>query len=163
MPRFYFFWPVVWCFSRVHYWGLDPISASIYAGTSNDRGEFYWSEFWIIDGIQESSKAANKLGQASLLLPGTILSIVGPPLNKGGVGPSKNWNTWGDTKPLLERGITLKRGGGGDVEMGGHHFFITLQFNCVYCVFGGKIKFPLLHFGSSFFWVNHARFSSKSL
>ena len=26
-----------------------------------------------------------------------------------------------------------------------------------------KVKFPLLHFGSSVFWVNHARFSSKSL
>ena len=30
------------------------------------------------------------------------------------------------------------------------------------CV-GEGVKFPLLQFGSSVFWVNHARFSSKSL
>ena len=28
---------------------------------------------------------------------------------------------------------------------------------------GGKVRFPLLLFRSSVFWVNHARFSSKSL
>ena len=32
-------------------------------------------------------------------------------------------------------------------------FFITLQFNCIYCVCRGKVKFALLHFDSSVFWV----------
>ena len=71
------------------------------------------------------------------------------PLIKGGkgLGPSKNWVIWG-------RGWC--RNGGG-----GCHFFITLQFNRIYCVCGEKVKFVLLHFDSSFF--NHTRFSSKSL
>ena len=83
-----------------------------------------------------------------------------PPSLKGD-GPSKNLIIWEVPTILLERGITLKMGGV-DVEMGGCHFFITLMFNCIYCVWRGKVKFPLLHFGSSVFWVNHARFSSKS-
>ena len=60
-------------------------------------------------------------------------------------------------KSCQKEGITLKRGigGGVDVEMGRCHFSITLQFNCIYCV--------QLQFGSSFFCVNHARFSSNSL
>ena len=60
-------------------------------------------------------------------------------------------------------GINLKTGGwcrydGG----GGYHFFITLRFNHIYCVWG-KVRYPLLLFGSSVFWVSHSRFSSKSL
>ena len=62
-------------------------------------------------------------------------SIVGPLLLKWGVGPSKNWVIfWGEgyQKFCLKGGITLKRGG--------YHFFITLQFNCIYsvCVGGGS-------------------------
>ena len=56
----------------------------------------------------------------------------------------------------MGRGNTPEKGGEVDVEMGGWHFFITLQFICIYCVCmcvggGGGGKFPLLHFGSSFF------------
>ena len=46
------------------------------------------------------------------------------------------------------------------------HFFITLQFNYIYfvCVCGGGgVRFPLLLFGSSVFWVRHSRSSSMSL
>ena len=65
-----------------------------------------------------------------------------PPLIKGErVGPSKNWVTWG---------------GGGIAT-----FFITWQFSCIHCIWGRKVKFGLLHFYSSVFWVNHARFSSQ--
>ena len=42
-------------------------------------------------------------------------------------------------------------------------FFITLQITYIYSVCLGKVKFLLLHFGSSVFWVNHARFSFISL
>ena len=37
-----------------------------------------------------------------------------------------------------------------------------MQLNHIYCVGGGS-KVPFLPFGSSVFWVSHARFSSKSL
>ena len=78
----------------------------------------------------------------------------------GGVWLSKNlaiFFFWGGEVPkiLLERGDNPERGG--------CHFLITLMFDYIYCVCGLKVKFPLLHFGSSVFWVNHARFSSKSL
>ena len=66
--------------------------------------------------------------------------IVGIPpfLIKGEVGPSKNWVTKeGVQNFLLERGDKPEKGGGGDAEMGGCHFFITLHFNHIYCV-GGK-------------------------
>ena len=68
----------------------------------------------------------------------------------------------GVPKILLERGDNSEQEGV-NVEMGGGgcHFFITLQFNRIYCVCGEKVKFVLLHFDSSFF--NHTRFSSKSL
>ena len=36
---------------------------------------------------------------------------------------------------------------------GGATFFITLQFNRIYCVCVGKVKFPLLFFGSLVFLV----------
>ena len=63
------------------------------------------------------------------------------------------------------------KGGGGPPKIrgGGCHFFITLQFNPIYCVFvcvfvvEGGGGFPLLLFGSSVFSVSHARFSFKSL
>ena len=97
----------------------------------------------------------------------TLCIIKTLPLIKGGggVGPSKNWVTWGgDTKNLLERGDNPERGGGVAVEIVGvTTFFIILQFNCSNCVWGEKVKFGLLHFESSVFWVNHARLLSKSL
>ena len=34
----------------------------------------------------------------------------------------------------MGRGNTPEKGGEVDVEMGGWHFFITLQFICIYCV-----------------------------
>ena len=40
-------------------------------------------------------------------------------------------------------------------------YYLPVQLDLLYV--REKVKFPLLHFGSSFFWVNHARFSSKSL
>ena len=72
-----------------------------------------------------------------------------------GVGPSKNWITWGEWIFLRERRDKLEKGGI-YVKMGGCHFFyyFTVQFNHIY------------FFGSSVFWVSHARisfmFSSKS-
>ena len=42
-----------------------------------------------------------------------------------GVGPSKNWVTWGVPKLLLERADNSeKRGGGVDVEIGDCHFLL---------------------------------------
>ena len=65
-------------------------------------------------------------------------------------------------KTLLERGDNLEKVGI-DIEIGGGkscHFFITLQLNCIYCMFREKVKFTLLHFDPSIFEVSHARFSS---
>ena len=56
-------------------------------------------------------------------------------------------------------GVTLKRGV--HVEMGGCHFLL-LYSSIAFAVCGGKVKFLLLHFGSSVFCVNDARFSFKS-
>ena len=57
---------------------------------------------------------------------------------------------------LLERVDKPVKGGGRvDVEMGVATFFITLQFNHIYCVWGEggggvvEVRFPLLLFGSS--------------
>ena len=48
------------------------------------------------------------------------------------------------------------------VEMGGATFLLLYSsITFIACV--GKVKFPLLRFDSSVFWVNYARFSSKSL
>ena len=49
----------------------------------------------------------------------------------------------GELNFLLERGDKLEK-------VVGCHFFITLQFNHIYCVWG-KVRFPLLLFGSSVF------------
>ena len=75
-----------------------------------------------------------------------------PPLIKREVGPSKNWVTWGGT-------TLFPRKGGGVATL-----FITLQFSSItFTVCGGEVRFPLLLFRSSVFWVSHGRFSSKSL
>ena len=57
-------------------------------------------------------------------------------------GPSKNCVSWGGGVPK----VLLKRGGGNleqgeavDIAIeGGCHFFITLKFNCIYCLWGKK-------------------------
>ena len=57
------------------------------------------------------------------------------PLLKHEVGPSKNLVTWGGggyQKFARKEGITLKRGGW--CRNGCCQFFITLQFNCIYCM-----------------------------
>ena len=61
---------------------------------------------------------------------------------------------------LLERGNKAEKGWGGGGG-GGSLFFITLQFNHIYCVCVGKARFLLLLFGSSVFLVSRARFSSS--
>ena len=62
---------------------------------------------------------------------------------------------------LLERGDNPEKTGW--CINGGLPFFIILQFNYIYCMCVGKVKFPLLRFHSSIFWVNQTRFLSKSL
>ena len=43
---------------------------------------------------------------------------------------------------LLEREDNPEKGGGLIKKWGGCHFFITLQFNCIYCVWGkSKVSF----------------------
>ena len=85
-----------------------------------------------------------------------LLFIIGiPPLLKGeGVGPSKNWVTLRVPKFLLERGDNPEKGGlcrNGGMPL----FFITSQFNYILCMYVGKVKFSLIRFNSSVFWVNH--------
>ena len=58
-------------------------------------------------------------------------TIVGTPKI---VGPSKNWVTWGATKSIGGKGEYPWKGRGGWCRNGGWHFFITLQFICIYCV-----------------------------
>ena len=57
------------------------------------------------------------------------------------------WVTRGVQNVLLERGDKPEKGAGGlDIEMGGAcHFFITLQFSQVYCVWG-ESKVPFITF-----------------
>ena len=86
----------------------------------------------------------DKIYFVSNLLVGCVQQVL-PQLFS--VGPSKNWVTCGVPKILIERRDNPEKGGV-DVEMGGCHFFITLMFNCIYCVYRGKVKFPLLYFSS---------------
>ena len=80
------------------------------------------------------------------------------------VRPSKNWVTWGGgVLFLLERWDNPENRDGGWCKTGVVATFINLQFNCIYCTCVGKVKFPLLCFNYSVFWVNHVRFSSRSL
>ena len=59
-----------------------------------------------------------------------------------------SWNLGGVPKILLERGDNPEKGGGIDVEMGGCYFFSTLMFNCIYCVWQGKVSFITFRFFS---------------
>ena len=65
----------------------------------------------------------------------------------GGVGPSENRVTWGGggvQNFLLESGDKPEKGGL-MYKWGGCHFFITLQFNHIYCVCG-ESKVPFITF-----------------
>ena len=63
---------------------------------------------------------------------------------------------------LLERGDKPEKGRGW-CRNGGVDTFLLLYSSITFTVCRGKVRFPLLLFISSVFWVNHARFSSKSL
>ena len=98
---------------------------------------------------------------------GRSVYIVGIPpfLIKGrGLGPSKNWVTWEGLNFLLKREDKPERGGGGKgwCKNGGLPLLL-LYSSVTFTVSVGKIRFPLLFFRPSNFWVSHARFSSKSL
>ena len=88
------------------------------------------------------------------------------PLLKDGGGGGRTFQKLshlrGYQKFCQKEGITLKRGGGW-CRKGGFATFWLLDSSIVFTVYvGGGVKFLLLHFGASAFWVNHARFSSKS-
>ena len=86
-----------------------------------------------------------------------VLYIVSTPspLIKGGVRPSENWVTRGVWNFLLERGDKP--------EKKGFVTFLLLYSSITFTVCVEKVRFPLLLFGSSVFWVTHSRFSSMSL
>ena len=95
-------------------------------------------------------------------LLGPILGTPTPPLLKRGLGPSKNWVTWGvgggGTKFFCQReGINLKTWGGGSC-----HFLLRYS-SVTFTLCRGAVRFPLLFFRSSVFWISHSRSSSKSL
>ena len=50
----------------------------------------------------------------------------------------------------LKRGGWYRNGGGG-----GGAYFITFQLHCIFCVWGEKVKFPLLRFDSSVLAIRH--------
>ena len=85
------------------------------------------------------------------------------PFFNRGIGPSKNRVTQGEGVPifLLERGNKPEKMG---ILKKWRMclFFITLDFNHIYCVCK-KSKVLLLLFGSSVFGVSHGRFLSKFL
>ena len=72
-------------------------------------------------------------------------------MREGGLDLPKIESLMGGRTFLIERGNKPEKGGV-DVEMGGGAtFFITLQFNDIYCVWGGKVRFLLLLFKSLVF------------
>ena len=88
------------------------------------------------------------------------ITIVGPPyptIIKGGVGGVQN--------VLLQRGDKSEkegwfRNGGG---RGGVATFLLSYSSITFTVFVGKVKFPLLLFEYSVFWVSHSRSCHPSL
>ena len=70
--------------------------------------------------------------------------------------PSKNWVTWGEGGRVPK--ITLKIGDW--YRNGGVATFLLLYSSIAFTVCCEKVKFPLLHFDSSVFWVSYATFSS---
>ena len=74
------------------------------------------------------------------------------PYETKGVGPSKNWVTWGVPNFLLEKRDNPEKEGGGVLLMlkwGVATFFITLQFTHIYCVCGkSKVSFITFRFFS---------------
>ena len=80
----------------------------------------------------------SSLSDPALLCTHLIVGTPSPLLLKGwgGVGPSKIELLGGVQYFLLERGDKPVKGGEVDVEMGVCYFFIMLQFNHIYCVWG---------------------------
>ena len=69
---------------------------------------------------------------------------------------------WGGLQNfLLERGDKPEKGAW--CRKGGLPLFLLLYSSITFTVCGGKVRFHLLLFRSSVFWVSHAQFSSKSL
>ena len=75
-----------------------------------------------------------------------------PPFLKGGCRTSQKLSQLGGGVPkiLVERADNSEKGGGVDVEMRGCHFFIALQFNCIYCVWGKRSLFHYILILQSF-------------
>ena len=66
----------------------------------------------------------------------------------------------GGTKVFFKRGGEPGKGGGG----GGLPLFVTLQFSCIYCLLGEKVKFPFLHSFELFTQDSHpSLYSTKKL
>ena len=125
--------------------------------TNTDNNNTHWID------LENDHNSSLSLKPSNLELLVSQHSLNSPTLNKvGGRTFQKLSDLRDGPKFLLERRITQRRGGV-NVEMGVASCFITLQFNYIYCMCVGKVSFPLLRFDSSVFWVNHARFSSKSL
>ena len=146
------------------YWNIGFELECIWATNLN-----YVTFYWILTG--------NLLGNN--LYFGLCYHSWNPRLIKGGRTFQKLSHLAGEVLPkvLLERGDNSEKGGWYKNGLGGCHFFITLQFNCIYsararacvcvcvcvCVSVCGVKFVSLHFDSSFFWVYHTRFSSNTL
>ena len=73
----------------------------------------------------------------------------------------------GVSKILLKRGDNPEKWEGVvDIEMGGGGLplFVTLQFSCIYCLLGEKVKFPFLHSFELFTQDSHpSLYSTKKL
>ena len=142
-------------------WG-DLLRFSVPGGTKEIAGLWFARE----RSVPRLTLWIRKLGKHNIKGI-TIVDPPPPPLIKGGgLGPSKNWVTWGLPKIFLERGDNPEKKGdwcrNGGLPL---FYYFTVQFHllCVCVCGGGGVKFALLHFDSSVFWVNHTRFSSKSI
>ena len=74
---------------------------------------------------------------------------------------------WGVGRTFQKLSHLKGEGGGGEYQKCCYKGGITLFYSSIaftVCVVGVRgLKFVLLHFNSSVFWVNHTRFSSKTL
>ena len=69
----------------------------------------------------------------------------------------------GGMKIFARKGYKPEKGGLMNKLRGGLTLFYYFTVHAVQSHLEGKVMFPLLLFGSSVFWVSHARFSSNSL